>query len=79
MDRSAESARGQADPATVEDRIRQLEAKMEALIEAVAVLARGLEGGPMAGQRDQHTEEAARRAHELLLVAQSKTAGSTGM
>jgi hypothetical protein len=79
MDRSAESARGAADPATVEERIRQLEATVESLIEAVEVLARGLEGGPMAEPRNRHTEEAARRAHELLLFARSKAAGSTGM
>lgn len=42
---------------------------MEALIEAVQVLARGLENGPMAEPRNRHTEEAARRAHELLLLA----------
>jgi hypothetical protein len=78
MDRSTESAHGGADPATVEDRIRQLEAQMEALTEAVGVLARGLEGGPMAEPRNQDTEEAARHAHELLLLAKSKTAESPG-
>jgi hypothetical protein len=52
---------------------------MEALIEAVGVLARGLEGGPMAEPRNQYTEEAARHAHELLPLAESKTAGSTSV
>lgn len=42
---------------------------MEALIEAVEVLSRGLENGPMTEPRNRHTEEAARRAHELLLLA----------
>ena len=59
--------------------MRQLEAEMEALIEAVEVLARGLEGGPMAEPRNKNAEEAGRRAHELLLLAKSKAAGSTGV
>ena len=49
--------------------MRRLEAHMEALAEAVEVLARGLENGPMAEPQNRHTEEAARRAHELLLLA----------
>jgi hypothetical protein len=44
---------------------------MEALIEAVAVLARGLERGPMDEPQNRRTEEAARRTHELLLLAKS--------
>jgi hypothetical protein len=49
--------------------IRQLEARVDALIDAVEVLARGLEGGPMATPEDRKPEEAARRARELLLLA----------
>lgn len=79
MDRSVESASSMAAPATVENRIGQLEAQMEVLVEAVGVLARGLEGGPMAEPRNQHIEEAARHAHELLLLAKSRTAGPTGV
>jgi hypothetical protein len=44
---------------------------MEALIEAVEVLARGLENGPMAEPQNRRPEEAARRTHELLLLAKS--------
>ena len=44
---------------------------MEALIEAVEVLARGLERGPMDEPHNTRTEEAARRTHELLLLAKS--------
>jgi hypothetical protein len=79
MDRSAEPARGAQHPAALEDRMRQLEAEMEALIEAVEVLTRGLEGGPIGEPRNKGTEEAARRAHELLLLAKSKAAGSTAV
>jgi len=44
---------------------------MAALTEAVEVLTRGLESSPMAEPPDHHIEEAARRAHELLLLAKS--------
>jgi hypothetical protein len=61
----------------LEERVHRLEAQLEALIEAVEVLARGLENGPMAEPRNRHTEEAARRTHELLLLAKSAPAGQT--
>jgi len=51
--------------------MHRLEAQVDALAEAIEVLARGLEGGPMAEPRNRHAEEAARRAHELLLLARS--------
>lgn len=70
MNRSAEPARGGSATA-VEDRVHRLEAQVDALTEAVEVLARGLEDGPMAEPRNRHTEEAARRTHELLLLAKS--------
>jgi len=41
---------------------------MAAVTEALEVLARGLESSPMAEPPDRHIEEAARRAHELLLA-----------
>ena len=49
--------------------MRRLEARVEALAEAVEVLARGLEDGPMAEPGDRKPGEAARRARELLLLA----------
>ena len=48
---------------------------MAALTEAVEVLVRGLESSPMAEPPDRHVEEAARRAHELLLLAKSAAPG----
>jgi hypothetical protein len=57
------------DPAVVLDGLRQLEARVDALAEAVEVLARGLEGSPMAEPENHPAREAARRAHELLLLA----------
>jgi len=55
--------------AAVEGRVRLLETRVEALAEAVEMLARGLEGSPMAEPVNHPAREAARRAHELLLLA----------
>jgi len=49
---------------------------MAALTEAVEALTRGLESSPMAEPPDHHIEEAARRAHELLLLAKSAAPGA---
>ena len=57
--------------AAIERRMRLLETRVEAIAEAVEVLARGLEGSPMAEPEDFRPEEAARRARELLLLAKS--------
>ena len=53
------------------ERVRRLEDQLTALTEAVEVLTRGLESSPMAEPQNHHIEEAARRAHELLLLAKS--------
>lgn len=50
------------------DGLRRLEARVDALAEAVEVLARGLEGSPIAEPGNDPAREAARRAHELLLL-----------
>ena len=50
-------------------RLRRLEARVDALAEAVEVLAIGLEGSPVAEPENHPAREAARRAHELLLLA----------
>ena len=55
--------------AAMEQRIRRLETRLDALAEAVGVLVRGLEDGPMAEPAERRAEEAARRAHDLLLLA----------
>jgi hypothetical protein len=49
---------------------------MAALAEAVEVLARGLESSPLAEPVNHHVEQAARKAHELLLLAKSAVPGS---
>ena len=62
----------ESDPAVKAlDGLRRLEARVDALAEAVEVLARGLEGSPMAEPENHPAREAARRAHELLLLAKS--------
>ena len=70
MNRPAEPRGGPA-AATPEERLRRLEDQVDALIEAVEVLARGLEHGPMAEPADTRVEMAARRTHELMLLAKS--------
>ena len=49
---------------------------MAAVTEAVEVLTRGLEASPMAEPPNRHIEKAARRAHELLLLAKSAAPGA---
>jgi hypothetical protein len=51
--------------------LQRLEVQVEALMEGVGVLARALEGGPPAEAQSVNIEEAARRAHEFLLLAES--------
>jgi hypothetical protein len=61
----------QAAPLTVlEERLQHLEARVETLTEALRVLARGLEGGPLAEPGESRASEAARQARELLLSQQ---------
>ncbi len=66
---------GSAAMAAIERRVRLLETRVETIAEAVEVLARGLEGSPMAEPEDFRPEEAARRARELLLLAKSGRRG----
>jgi len=63
--------RGDPTTTTLERRVRCLEGQVHGLIEAMEVLARGLEDGPMAEPLDSRVEQAARRTHELLLLAKS--------
>ncbi len=58
------------------ERVHRLEAQTAALAEAVEVLVRGLERSPLAEPVNHHVEEAARKAHELLLLAKSPAPGS---
>jgi hypothetical protein len=62
---------GAGSAAGLAGRVNQLEARMAALTEAVEVLARGLESTPLAEPANRHAEQAARRTHELLLLAKS--------
>lgn len=71
MNGSAESGHHNPGGATVEERLQRLEVQVEALMEAVSMLAHGLEHRPTAEPQSTETEEAARRAHEFLLLARS--------
>ncbi|MGO9080149.1 MAG: hypothetical protein ACLQDY_14065 [Streptosporangiaceae bacterium] len=53
----------------VAQRIAKLETTVTTLAEALRLLARGLEDGPMTGAESRTVAAAARQAHELLLTA----------
>jgi hypothetical protein len=53
----------------LEERVHLLESRVATLAEAVSVLSRGLEGGPLAEPDQRTAADAGRRAHELLLAA----------
>lgn len=53
----------------LEERVHRLESTVATLADALRVLARGLEDGPMAEPGDRTIVEAARQAHDLLLAA----------
>ena len=70
---------GGAGTATLEQRVNRLEGQVDALIEAVEVLARGFEDAPIAAERSEADEErAARRAHELLLLVKAAQQAAPG-
>ena len=69
MNASAEPSSAAVGTTELTERVRRLEDQLTALAEAVEVLTRGLERSPMAEPQNHHIEEAARRAHELLLLA----------
>ena len=63
---------GGAAASALEQRVGRLEGQVDALIEAVEVLARGFEDAPVNAERSEADEErAARRAHELLLLVKA--------
>ena len=71
MNVSADSPSAAKGTMELTERVRRLEDQLTAVTEAVEVLTRGLESSPMAEPPNHHIEEAARRAHELLLLAKS--------
>ena len=71
MNESAESGHATPGQAKAEDRLQRLEVQVETLTEAVSVLAHGLERGPTSEPLSTNAEAAARRAHELVLLAKS--------
>jgi len=61
--------------AVLEERVHDLERRVTALADVVRVLVRGLEDLPTAEPGQRPAAEAARRAHDLLLVAEPQTSG----
>jgi hypothetical protein len=70
---------GQRDPevtmAALEERVRALEGRPAVITDAIRVLAHGLEDLPMAEPGGRAPAEAARRAYELLLIAEPRRPG----
>lgn len=58
----------------LEERVHHLETQVATLVDALRVLARGLEDGPMTEPGDRTVGEAARHAHDLLLAARAPSA-----
>jgi hypothetical protein len=59
--------------AALEERLHRLEDRVTALAEAVRVLAHGLEDLPTSEPGQRPAADAARRAYDLLLVAEPPT------
>jgi len=76
MNMSADSPSAANGTTGLTERIRRLEGQMAAVTEALEVLTRGLESSPMAEPPNRHIEQAARRAHELLLLAKAEAPGA---
>ncbi len=57
----------------LEERVHVLEGRVTALADVIRVLAHGLEDLPTAEPRQRVAAEAARRAYDLLLVAEPRT------
>ncbi|HUY49392.1 MAG TPA: hypothetical protein VMV92_27320 [Streptosporangiaceae bacterium] len=70
---------GQRNPelpvAALEERVHVLEERLTAVADAIRVLAHGLEDLPIAEPGGRPAAEAARRAYELLLIAEPRPPG----
>ncbi|HEY7488428.1 MAG TPA: hypothetical protein VH912_28555 [Streptosporangiaceae bacterium] len=70
MSRQIALGHGAQAPVVLERRIRELEATVATLAEATALLARALEGSPLAGPNGADSiKQAAKEAYELLIAA----------
>jgi hypothetical protein len=65
----------------LEERVRALENRVAALYDVIRIMARGLEVLPTAAPGERSAAEAARRAYDLLLIAepQARRAESSGV
>lgn len=76
MDKQIGHSGQQASVLALEERVRVLENRVTALSEVIRVLAHGLEGLPIAEPGQRPAAEAARRAYDLLLIAEPRVRGS---
>jgi hypothetical protein len=63
--------------ALLEERVHRLESRVTTLADALRLLARGLEDGPMSEPGDRTPAEAARQAHDLLLAPETSPGPET--
>jgi len=71
MNLADELAPRQPSMSALEQRVHHLELTVATLAEALRVLARGLQDGPMSEPGEPIVAEAARRAHDLLLAPEA--------
>jgi hypothetical protein len=76
MDKKIGQRYQQSSVIALEQRVRVLEDRVAALSEVIRVLAHGLEEPPTAEPGQRPAAEAARRAYDLLLVAEARTRSS---
>jgi hypothetical protein len=62
----------------LEERVRVLENRVAALYDVIRIMARGLEVLPTAEPGERPAAEAARRAYDLLLIAEPARDSGTG-
>lgn len=72
MNRHSGQRYQQSPTAALEERVHVLEGRVAALTDAVRVLAHGLEDLPTIEPGQRPAAEAARRAYDLLLVAETR-------
>ncbi len=70
MDKQIGQGYQQPSAVALEERVRVLENRVAALYDVIRIMARGLEVLPTAEPGERRAAEAARRAYDLLLIAE---------
>jgi hypothetical protein len=75
MDKQIDQRDQQSSALALEERVRVLENQMATLYDVIRIMARGLEVLPTAEPGQRPPAEAARRAYDLLLIAEPRMHG----